>query len=61
MLYLLCLSYVFHSMQAMHAHSSVAVGLKGATKAMAAMNKVTNSILHFKYIIFPYDIFVPGP
>ena len=25
--------------QAMHAHSSVAVGLKGATKAMAAMNK----------------------
>ncbi|KAG4928153.1 hypothetical protein JHK85_054639 [Glycine max] len=25
--------------QAMHAHSSVAVGLKGATKAMVAMNK----------------------
>ncbi|KAL2321066.1 hypothetical protein Fmac_030035 [Flemingia macrophylla] len=25
--------------QAMHAHSSVAVGMKGATKAMAAMNK----------------------
>ncbi|MCI10236.1 vacuolar protein sorting-associated protein 2-like, partial [Trifolium medium] len=27
--------------QAMHAHSSVAVGMKGATKAMAAMNKCT--------------------
>lgn len=60
MLYLLCLSYVFHSMQAMHAHSSVAVGLKGATKAMVAMNKVTHSILHFKYTC-PYNIFVPGP
>ncbi|WJX84387.1 hypothetical protein P8452_66968 [Trifolium repens] len=28
--------------QAMHAHSSVAVGMKGATKAMAAMNKQMN-------------------
>lgn len=26
----------------MHAHSSVAVGMKGASKAMAAMNKVCN-------------------
>lgn len=28
-------------LQAMSAHSSVAVGLKGASKAMSAMNKVT--------------------
>lgn len=37
-------------MQAMHAHSSVAVGMKGASKAMGAMNKVSLSILYFKYI-----------
>ena len=31
---------VYPLMQAMHAQSSVAVGLKGATKAMASMNNV---------------------
>lgn len=30
--------------QAMYAQSSVAVGLKGASKAMGAMNKVSNSV-----------------
>lgn len=37
-----------HFMQAMHAHSSVADGMKGASKAMAAMNKVAHLILHSK-------------
>jgi hypothetical protein len=41
--------------QAMHAHSSVAVGMKGATKAMAAMNKVAYSVLHSKYISCPFS------
>jgi len=35
--YLLC--------QAMHAQSSVAVGLKGASKAMEAMNKVSHGFI----------------
>ena len=35
-----CSSNILSCMQAMHAQSSVAVGMKGATKAMAAMNKV---------------------
>lgn len=40
---------VYSLMQAMHAQSSVAVGLKGATKAMASMNKVSkNNRLHLK-------------
>lgn len=44
------LSTVLSHLQAMHANTSVAVGMKGATKAMAAMNKV--GILHFgKFII----------
>ena len=30
----------------MHAQSSVASGLKGATKAMSAMNKVGTNYLH---------------
>lgn len=34
------LSKFYSIMQAMHAQSSVAVGMKGASKAMAAMNKV---------------------
>lgn len=34
--------------QAMHAQSSVAVGMKGATKAMAAMSKV----LMFLYVLY---------
>jgi hypothetical protein len=29
----------------MHAQSSVAVGLKGASKAMEAMNKVSNGFI----------------
>ena len=36
------LIYDYFPLQAMHAHSSVAVGMKGASKAMAAMNKVCN-------------------
>ena len=45
--------------QAMHAHSSVAVGMKGASKAMAAMNKVPCSILYFKYFLSTHNVFVP--
>lgn len=45
-------------MQAMHAHSSVAAGMKGATKAMAAINKVAHSVLYFKYIPCPYIVYV---
>jgi hypothetical protein len=36
----LCSSNIFSHLQAMHAQSSVAVGMKGATKAMTAMTKV---------------------
>lgn len=43
-------------MQALHAHSSVAVGMKGATKAMGAMNKVACWISRFKYILCAYII-----
>lgn len=32
--------YAVNFSQALAAHSSVAVGMKGATKAMSAMNKV---------------------
>jgi len=45
-------------MQAMHAHSSVAVGMKGATKAMAAMNKVAHSILYLKYVPCLYIVYL---
>lgn len=38
----LALTTDYALLQAMHAHSSVAVGMKGASKAMAAMNKVCN-------------------
>jgi hypothetical protein len=37
-------------MQALHAQSSVAVGMKGASKAMEAMNKVTWFIVCLDYI-----------
>lgn len=49
------LSYIYHFLQAMHAHSSVAVGMKGASKAMAAMNKVSCSV-GLKIIAFLYYI-----
>jgi len=39
-------------MQAMHAHSSVAAGMKGATKAMAAINKVAHSVLYLNMYLF---------
>ena len=35
----------------MHAQSSVAVGMEGATKAMSAMNKVSNNIIKYIYIL----------
>jgi hypothetical protein len=35
--------YLLH--QAMHAQSSVAVGLKGANKAMEAVNKVSHRLI----------------
>lgn len=38
----------------MHAHSSVAVGMKGANKAMAAMNKVCNMQMYNVSLIDPY-------
>ena len=38
----------------MYAQSSVAVGMKGATKAMAAMNKVACFILYFNCISCPH-------
>ena len=39
------LSHVYIFVQAMHAQSSVSVGMKGASKAMAAMNKVAFSVV----------------
>jgi len=36
----------------MHAHSSVAAGMKGATKAMAAINKVAHSVLYLNMYLF---------
>jgi len=44
-----------HFVQAMHAHSSVAVGMKGATKAMAAMNKVAHLVGYFTNISCPFS------
>jgi hypothetical protein len=40
----------YYFMQALHAQSSVAVGMKGASKAMEAMNKVTWFIVCLNYI-----------
>jgi len=58
MIYLPCIGCVCNLMQAMHAHSSVAVGMKGATKAMAAMNKVAHSILYLKYVPCLYIVYL---
>ena len=51
------LSYVYNFVQAMHAQSSVAVGMKGASKAMAAVNKVASSII-FEYHCMAVDIVI---
>lgn len=45
--FLLLPMFVYHFMQAMYAQSSVSVGMKGASKAMAAMNKVAWFVLYF--------------
>lgn len=40
-----CSQHCLHRLQALHAQTSVAAGMKGASKAMAAMNKVVTFYL----------------